>query len=606
MWRAIFIFAFVAAIAAVLAWFADRPGSLTLTWLGYEIETSVMFGAGVVAAIVAFILFVWWLVKRILGVPGSITGFFRSRRRHKGYAALSQGMIALGAGDAHTASKLSAQADRLINDEPMTLLLKAQAAQLGGDEETANRVFHAMLQKRETEVLGLHGLFVQASRANDMAAARGYAERAMKMKSDLPWAAKALLTMQSVEGDWQGAMRTLETARTNGLMEKDEVNRQKAVLLTAEAMEIEDSEPDRALDLALDAHKLAPDLEQAAVIAGRILAAQGNTRKAARVVEKTWKLAPHPDLAEVYAHARAGDSPRDRLKRVKILAQKNTSSVESPIAIARAAVEAQDWKEARLALDPLTDEQRQSRVCILMAEIEDGESGDRGRVREWLARAVRAPRDPAWVADGHVSADWEPVSPVSGRLDAYVWKVPLEGIGYQAPANILEAVEHEIEQLEQMRHEDEPAAPILMAAAVEAVEPANDAVVVEEAEANATRGAADDADSADKAADTETGETEASDGAAADTSGEAGATSVAAGDSADATPETAEEEKTVTADEAAAVPEPKTDAEPDKDSGPVLAAADDDPGDDPAFVPPHAPDDPGPVPQKNGTRNWYD
>jgi HemY protein len=60
-----------------------------------------------------------------------------------------------------------------------------------------------------------------------------------------------------------------------------------------------------------------------------------------------------------------------------------------------------------------------------MAEIEEGQSGDQGKAREWLSRAVRAPRDPAWTADGLVSDEWEPTSPVTGRLDAFEWKVPM-------------------------------------------------------------------------------------------------------------------------------------------------------------------------------------
>ena len=38
---------------------------------------------------------------------------------------------------------------------------------------------------------------------------------------------------------------------------------------------------------------------------------------------------------------------------------------------------------------------------------------------------MRAPRDPAWTADGIVSDEWEPVSPVTGQLDAFEWKVPV-------------------------------------------------------------------------------------------------------------------------------------------------------------------------------------
>ncbi|CAN0500953.1 unnamed protein product, partial [Discosporangium mesarthrocarpum] len=82
------------------------------------------------------------------------------------------------------------------------------------------------------------------------------------------------------------------------------------------------------------------------------------------------------------------------------------------------------------ALAAFTEDRPPVRVCELMAEIEQGEFGDRGRAREWLARAVRAPRDPAWVADGQVSKVWLPVSPVTGELDAFAWTVPLDALAH--------------------------------------------------------------------------------------------------------------------------------------------------------------------------------
>ena len=67
-----------------------------------------------------------------------------------------------------------------------------------------------------------------------------------------------------------------------------------------------------------------------------------------------------------------------------------------------------------------------------MAELERAE-GDEGRAREWLARAVNAAPDPAWTADGYVSDRWLPLSPVTGRLDAFEWRVPLTGMTSAAP-----------------------------------------------------------------------------------------------------------------------------------------------------------------------------
>ncbi len=40
----------VVAAATGLAWFADRPGTITIEWLGYQIETSAFVGALAVAS----------------------------------------------------------------------------------------------------------------------------------------------------------------------------------------------------------------------------------------------------------------------------------------------------------------------------------------------------------------------------------------------------------------------------------------------------------------------------------------------------------------------------------------------------------------------------
>ena len=62
-----------------------------------------------------------------------------------------------------------------------------------------------------------------------------------------------------------------------------------------------------------------------------------------------------------------------------------------------------------------------------MAALERAERNDEGRAREWTARAVNAAPDPAWTADGYVSDHWLPASPVTGRIDAFEWRVPLTG-----------------------------------------------------------------------------------------------------------------------------------------------------------------------------------
>ncbi|MCZ7594341.1 MAG: heme biosynthesis protein HemY [Hyphomicrobium sp.] len=418
----------IALIAAGLAWLADRPGELVVQWQGYQIETSVFRAIVLLVAFVALALLGWSIVRNIWYSPAAMGNVLSKRRQKLGIDALSSGMIALGAGDKAAAMRAAIQARKSLPNEPLTHLLRAQAAQLTGDRTTARRIFEAMLASPDTEQLGLRGLFLEAQREHETEAARHFAERAVSLNPKLAWAVDALFDLQCREGDWPGALETVAVARKNGHIERAQAERRRAVLLTAQAQAAEEGDPERALTLAMEAHGLAPDLVPAAAIAGRLLASRGNTPRAAKILQRTWSRAPHPDLATAYAYARIGDSPRDRLDRVRQLAALSPNSLEGPVAVATAAIEARQFDEARAALEPLIPSRMTQRVATLMARIEGEQHADKGRVREWLARAVNAPRDPAWTADGFVADRWMPVSPVSGLLDAFQWRVPVEAV----------------------------------------------------------------------------------------------------------------------------------------------------------------------------------
>jgi HemY protein len=425
MIRLFFFILMVAIVAAAAAWFADRPGEMVLVWQGYRIETSLAVALLAVLALVLVLMAVWTGLRLVFNLPAAFSGFLKARRNAKGYAALSRGMIAVGAGDDKQALRAAEQARKILGAEPMTLLLQAQTAQLAGDRKAARRSFEEMLASPETEILGLRGLFVEAQRAGDRDAMKGFAERALRLHPGTGWAATALFDMQCAGSDWDGALATLAANQSNGITGKAEARRKRAVLLTAKAREMENGERDRAEALALEAFNLANDLVPAAALAGRLIAEEGNVRKAARLLEKAWKAFPHPEIAEAYINVRSGDSTRDRLKRMRALAAKLPGEREGALAVAGAAIDARDWQAARAELAPLVSVGPTQRVCELMAEIEEGEHGDSASVHAWLGRAVRALRDPAWTADGVVSEHWAPLSPVTGKLDAFEWKVPV-------------------------------------------------------------------------------------------------------------------------------------------------------------------------------------
>lgn len=429
MIRVVFFLVALALVAAGFAWFADRPGDIVLTWMGYRVETSLMVAALAVVALVIVAVLLWSVLGAILRSPEQVSLFFRHRRAMKGYLAISRGLIAIGSGDLRLARKSADDAGRLSPGDPLTLLLTAQAAQLAGDRAGAERAFREMTRREETELLGLRGLYIEAQRSSDAPAARRVAEEAVKIAPALGWAGQAVLDDRCAASDWEGALSALE--HTKGALEKPEYRRKRAVLLTARALALNDIDRDGSRAAVLEAVKLAPDLVPAAALAGRRLAEAGEQRKARRILERAWEISPHPDLAEAYANLRLGDSARERLARMQKLAGMVPGQLEGALAVARAALDAREFATARTVLAPYLSAPTR-RVATLMAAVEETEHGDVGRVREWMGRAMRAAGDPVWTADGVVSERWLPVSP-NGRLDGFTWRVPLAELGVSRP-----------------------------------------------------------------------------------------------------------------------------------------------------------------------------
>jgi HemY protein len=427
MVRIILFLVLIALAAAGAAWIADQSGDVALSWGGWRIQTSLpVFALGLGIVIVAAML-AWSVVRGLWRTPERVRRGRRERRHARGRHAITHGLLAIGHGDSGAARAHADVAKRHAAHDPLALLLHAQSAQLDGDREGAQRAFRAMAERKDTRLLGLRGLFIEAQRADDPHAAVAIAEETLKLAPGSTWASQAVLGFRCAKGDWTGALKILDNNLASGLIDKATYRRQRGVLLTARALELETLDRDLSRETVMEAVKLAPTLVPAAVLASKYQSEAHQIRRSMRIVEAAWLAQPHPDLADAYAHVKLGDSARQRLVRVETLAEKAPGHIEGALAVARAAIDASEFLRAREALAPFIASPTQ-RVAMLMAELERSEHGDSGRARAWMLRAVRARHDPVWTADGYVSDRWRPVSPVTGRLDAFQWQTPLAAL----------------------------------------------------------------------------------------------------------------------------------------------------------------------------------
>ncbi|MCG8692268.1 MAG: hypothetical protein MI806_13755, partial [Minwuiales bacterium] len=266
MLRLLLSFALIAAFAAGAAWMADRPGSVVIDWADYRIETSAGIAVVVVllfALIVAVLYRAWRWLRRAPSELGEARQQVRLRRGHR---ALSLGMVAVAAGDKREALRQANRAASLLDEPPLTMLLSAQAAQLAGDTAAAETQFRAMLDRPDTEFLGIRGLLSLAGRDGDRQAALQLARRATELRPDMPWVTEISFELQAEAGNWREAEAALNRADKKKQFPAEVVRRHRAVLRYAQALEAERADRIKdAQNLAKAASDLAPDLVPAAV-----------------------------------------------------------------------------------------------------------------------------------------------------------------------------------------------------------------------------------------------------------------------------------------------------------------------------------------------------
>jgi HemY protein len=420
---------FLAFATYGLEWLIQQPGSLTLEFAGRHLEASIPVVIGGALLSIALIILIWTLIVALIKLPKRLVGGSRERRRERGLDVLSQGLVAVGAGDVTRAKKAATLAHKLLPNEPLTQILNAQAAQLSGDLQGAAKAFHKMTLNPETKLLGLRGLHVEAKRRKDPEAAHHFAKEAHDI-APVPWAGGALVEHHAGQGDWEKARETIEKNLQAKAIDQDTAQRQRAVVETALAMEQERTQPHDALHLARLALKRRPGFAPAAAVAFRVLVRHGDVKQALKLIESLWSKNAHAELGALYLEALSSETNSGRLAQIEKLIRLAPNAAESRHLLAQAALSARDFNKARQALAPLLAEGQipTARSCLLMAEIEEAENGAGGSVREWLAKGSRAPRDPVWIAENVVAKHWLPISPASGKLDAFDWKSPPDSI----------------------------------------------------------------------------------------------------------------------------------------------------------------------------------
>jgi HemY protein len=429
MLRALFFFLKVSLMAAAVIWLTLQPARwVTITGLGYEIQIQAAF----LGFLVLLLLFVATRLDRlwraVISVPHGYRRYRHAARRDKGYRTLTDGLVAIAAGDAQAAARLSQRAENLIPGTPLTKLLTAQTALLNGNAPRARREFADLLDDRSAAFLGVRGLLNETLAEGNYREALDLVRKAEALQPSRGWVIRTLFDLETRNREWLKAERTLKKAAKLGVFDADTAARHRQAIWTAMSADAEaHGETAAALKLAQSALSLDPGFTPAAARAARLANERGKRRAALKIIEIAWEKNPHPDLAALWMSwappSRKSksiyDSGRDVLEWAKKLDARNPDHREGRRLIGNAALQVKLWREAREQLAQAMDYRA-------LARLEREETGNEAKAREWLEMAADAAPDPRWIcaACGHGAPEWQALCRHCGHFNSMSWMTP--------------------------------------------------------------------------------------------------------------------------------------------------------------------------------------
>ncbi|THD58278.1 heme biosynthesis HemY N-terminal domain-containing protein [Phenylobacterium sp.] len=417
MIRASLVILIVAAVAVAALGLSGDAGQASVTWLGWRADLTaataillMLFGA-----LLATIF--WRTLLWILAAPARAERSRAEIRRRQANETLTRGFLAAAAGDGSEARRLAQKAADLADETPgLVRVLAAQAAEAAGDVTAAQAAYSAMLGFPEMRLAGHRGLMQLALSQGERETALRHAQEAFNETRSARWAWRVLLEARLAAAEWSAGLELVRSALDRKIVPPVTAERARAALLAALAAQLETAaEPKargQALESALEAAKLQPGFPPGAVMAARLLAADGKQGRAAALLEAAWKARPHPALWLAYRDLRTDETPAERARRLAELSAQNPTHRESRILAVERALIGGDAPATRQALEPLGAEPVTARIAGLRARVAFA-AGQPDEARLWLAQGMNAPAEPDWSdldpegrAFAYPPADW--------------------------------------------------------------------------------------------------------------------------------------------------------------------------------------------------------
>jgi len=387
----LFFFLLALAAAVLSFWGLQDPGLIKITWLGYDIRVSVIAGFLILIFSICILFLLKFGISWLLGIPFRWVSFLREIQERKASATLIDFLSSFEAENLSQALHHQKKGARFLAKDPFFLWISGNVFEKAEKPFEAEKCFMDLAQRPSTLFLGLKGQIRAALHRRDFQFAQALLERAEKIVPNSPWVLNHLLALAREKKDFKKAEELLLHLEDLGYLPPDKSKRQIAYIHYLEAIQPDVSLTQKEV-LLRKCHGLDPNLTKATEALAQLLNDQGKRKEALQILETAWLLTPCQTLGDLYLKL---TSPKDGIEAYQFaeqLIKHHPKASESLLFLARVALKAKLWGEARAHLADLLKNDPSSVVYSLLATLELEENQNQKTAIAWLEKGMKAPR----------------------------------------------------------------------------------------------------------------------------------------------------------------------------------------------------------------------
>ena len=348
------------------------------------------------------------------------------QNKEKEYNAFVSGMIALANKDYKRAILESKKISNHLDDNPsLVLLLKSEIFKVEKKYDELSVVYENMSKNKHTENLGYRGMMEQYLRAQDYHHAFIYGERLFNNNPFIEKIYDTLVSIIAKTNNWQQLLIISDRAFSKKIIDKKVYEENKSIGFFEIAKIKQLSEIEESLKYMQKALKFRKNFPPYIKLYINLLIQNKNYNLAKKTIKKAWNELPHAEYKESMLSL-AAHLEIEMSELVKYIAGASYKNEESIILMVETFVESKKWDDARNQIKDLLDVRPKKEVCLLMAKIEEGDSGDVQKINAWTQRAKDGAANNIWICTISKKSQqtWSSVSE-AGYFNSLEWRQPI-------------------------------------------------------------------------------------------------------------------------------------------------------------------------------------